>query len=109
MREVRKEDGSKYPPSSLHVQLTGLLRHMRSSDPGCLNILDMFYFVGCILLLMPLFEICGEEGIGAEEKHASVITKQEENFLWEKGILGTTKSLLSLLRAVFSTTEEIST
>jgi len=55
-------DGSKYPPSSLHGQLAGLLRHMQSIDPGCPNILDTSN-VSCILPLMPLFKNYGKNGL----------------------------------------------
>ena len=100
--ETRKADGSKYPPSSLHGLLAGLLRHMRSIDPGCPNIMDTSNVLFCELhsTVDATFRKLREEGVGAEVKHASLITKQEENLLWEKGILGT-KSPLSLLRAVF--------
>lgn len=41
-----------------------------------------------------------EGGVGAEVKHTSVISKGEENMLWEKGVLGV-DTPESLLRAVF--------
>ena len=39
-------------------------------------------------------------GIGAEVKHAEVITTDEENSLWTNGVLGT-QSPKALLAAVF--------
>ncbi len=41
-----------------------------------------------------------QEGIGASVKHAAVISLTDENFMWEKGILGTSAPR-PLLRAVF--------
>ena len=38
--EVRKVNGDKYPPSTIHQLLCGLLRHMRDTNPGCPNFLD---------------------------------------------------------------------
>ena len=32
--------GSFYPPSSIHSMLCGLLRYLRSNNPGCPNFLD---------------------------------------------------------------------
>ena len=95
--ETRKEDGSKYPPSSLHCLLAGLLRHMRSIDPACPNILDTsdVRFRDLHSTIDATFRKLREDGVGAEVKHASVITKQEENLLWEKGVLGT-KSLAEI-------------
>ena len=40
------------------------------------------------------------EGVGVQVKHASIITKEEENLLWEKGVLSLSTPL-GLLRAVF--------
>ena len=39
--ETRKIDGSCYPPKTLYILLTGLLRHMRTLNPNCPNFLDM--------------------------------------------------------------------
>ena len=38
--EARKQNGSPFPPKSLYLLLTGLLRHMRSKNPSCPNFLD---------------------------------------------------------------------
>ena len=38
--ETRKQDGSRYPPKSIYMLLTGLLRHMRTFSPLCPNFLD---------------------------------------------------------------------
>lgn len=75
---------------------------MRSVDPECPSFLDkanhkfkvLHAFVdslGCQL---------HTEGVGAEVKHASIISPKEENALWAEGILGR-DNLKSLLRAVF--------
>ena len=39
------------------------------------------------------------ESVGAEVKHASVVSKEEEEALWQEGILGSSNPK-SLLRAV---------
>ena len=38
--EVRKGSGEKYPPATIHQLLCGLLRHMRTLNPLCVNFLD---------------------------------------------------------------------
>ena len=38
--ETRKNDGSRYPPKTIYSLLAGILRHMRSLNPACLNFLD---------------------------------------------------------------------
>ncbi len=38
--EVRRNDGCPYPARTIHQILSGILRHMRSINPMCPNILD---------------------------------------------------------------------
>ena len=38
--ETRKNKGKQYPPSTIHQLLTGILRHMRESNPQAPNFLD---------------------------------------------------------------------
>ena len=38
--EVRKKDGTEYPPKTLYLLLTGILRHMRSRNTACPNFSD---------------------------------------------------------------------
>ena len=38
--EVTKKDGSLYPPKTLYLLVTGLLRYMRSVNVECPNFLD---------------------------------------------------------------------
>ena len=42
------------------------------------------------------------KGIEAEIKHASVISPEEENSLWESGVLGSTSSKALLFTVFFS-------
>ena len=47
-----------------------------------------------------LFRKLRQEGIGAEVKHAGMFTREEENCLWEKRVLGA-RNPFALLRSVF--------
>ena len=38
--EARKKNGEKYPPTTLHQILCGILRHMRQLNSSCPNFLD---------------------------------------------------------------------
>ena len=38
--EARRKDGENYPPKTVYLLLTGLLRHMRSRNVTCPNFLD---------------------------------------------------------------------
>lgn len=46
------------------------------------------------------FHLLQVDGVGTDVKHASVISKKEENLLWKKEVLSASTPL-GLLRAVF--------
>ena len=100
--ETRRTDGKRYPLSTAYQLLTGLLRHMRSYDPGCPNFLDKANhgFKELHAAVDNLGRQLRTDGIGAEVKHASIISSDEENMLWEKGVLDIDNPR-TLLSAVF--------
>ena len=75
---------------------------MRAVDRYAPNIMDSSIpeFKELHSTVDSLFRQLRSEGVGAEVKHAPEITKEEENRLWEKGVLGVSTPL-GLLRAVF--------
>ena len=75
---------------------------MRSIDPECPNFLDAtnHKFKELHAALDNLGHQLRSEGVGAEVKHASVISTEEEDAIWEQEILGCDNPK-SLLRAVF--------
>ena len=94
-----------YSPSTLYQLLTGLLWHMRDMIPGALNFLEKGdqHFKALHNSLDSLFRDLRTNNIGTSVKHAEVFTRDEEQIMWNKGILGTTtpQSLLKLM--LFST------
>ena len=102
MVEAKKATGEHYPPSSLHQLLCGLLRHMREINPNCPNFLDKkdVRFQQFHHSLDVHFNKLHSSGIGRQVNHAEVISKQEENKLWESGVLGDSDPK-SLQNAVF--------
>ena len=75
---------------------------MREIDPDCPNFLDkkMHEFKELHSILDNMARRLRQDGVGAEVKHATLITPEEERMLWEQGVLGT-DCPKSLLRAVF--------
>ena len=100
--ETRRVDGSRYPPKTLYQLLCGLLRYMRSHNPAAPNFLDQsdHRFTELHKVCDSLFRELRSQGLGSETKQASIITKDEENLLWSRGIMGL-HSPLSLIRTVF--------
>ena len=70
--------------------------------PGALNFLEKGYqhFKALHNSLDSLFRDLRTNNIGTSVKHAEVFTRDEEQIMWNKGILGTTTPQ-SLLNAVF--------
>ena len=97
--ETRKQDGQRYPTSTLNLLLCGLKRHMKKLNPLVPNFLNEKdpRFTG---LRDSIARKLRNDGIGVSVQHAEVISRDEEAHLWSEGVLGVgTPS--SLLRAIF--------
>ena len=88
--ETRNGKGGEYTPATLLQLLASLLRHMHSHNPDTPNFMDRrnMQFQGLHGTLDNVFRKLHENGIGAKVKHAEVITKDEENQLWDSGVIG---------------------
>lgn len=102
--EVRKKNGEKYPPATLHQLLCGLLRHMRGLNSMCPNFLDKGdkRFKQLHNTLDAYFHNLHADGIGIKVNHAEIITQEEEAQLWSSGIMSLNNPA-SLQNAVFYT------
>jgi len=100
--ETRNKEGKKYCPKTIYSLLTGILRHMTVDHPRYPNFLDKKnpVFVGFHHSLDNLFRQLREEGVGAESQQTPTIAIEEENMLWDKGILNTSTPK-GFFRAVF--------
>lgn len=105
--ETRKQDGSQYTPKSLYVLLTGILGHMRTLNSMCPKFLDtadqqFSYFHNALDNVVRELRL---EGIGSTSKQAEAFSKDEEESLWELGVLSTEnpKGLLEALRLLSGT------
>ena len=95
-------DGKKYPITTVYQLLSGILWYMRTVDPECPNFLDRHNhrFKELHAAIDNQGRQLRPEGVGAEVKHASVVSCEEENALWAADVLGTNNPT-ALLRAVF--------
>ena len=99
VNEVRRSDGSQYSPKSVYSLLCGLQRYLRRHSTSRINILDADD---------PRFRRLGEsvrsyralKGLEMETQRPEVITKEEENRMWELGALGD-GSPKALLRSMY--------
>ena len=101
--ETRNTRGEPYPPKTIYQLLTGILRHLRLTQPhNCPNFLDRsdMRFIKLHNAIDNVFKQLRKDGIGSGSKHAEIVTKVEENQLWEAGVLGTSDPK-TLLHTVF--------
>ena len=77
--EVRKRDGSEYSPGTLHHLVAGLMCHLREAGIR-IDIFSDDDFAN--------FRRIRRNGAGKQKGQAEVITEDEEELLWSKGILG---------------------
>ena len=99
--EVCKADGSEYTPCSLYLLLSGIQRHMRQVRPTK----DINFSQDRVFL--PLKNVCDSiykrlhsKGIGVDTKATALLSTNEEDILWKKGILSLDNPT-GLLNAVF--------
>ena len=100
--EVRRKDGSEYPPTTIHMLLCGLQRIMcrESEQPFEIFAKGDVRFRNLHGTMESVFQQLHKKGVGTVVKHASAISDEEENHIWQSGIVGD-HSPTDLLRAVF--------
>ena len=97
--EARKVDGSEYPPNTLHHIICGIMRHLRSTTMPGVDFFKDAEFTSFRSSLDAEMKRLQSTGIGSTRKQAEPLTVEEEELLWEKGILGG-HSPQSLLRTM---------
>ena len=100
--EVRKKNGSEYPPDTLHHLCSGIVRFLRTS--GTHPSLDIFrdpIFAPFRSSLDAEMKRLQSNGLGSKHNKAEPITDQEEDLLWEKGQLGDNNCPRVLLQTIF--------
>jgi len=86
--EVRKKDGGEFPPSSLHHICCGLMRYLRLNGQPSIDFFSDSDFVDFKASLDAEMKRLQSEGIGSSKRQAEVLTQEEEELLWQKGLLG---------------------
>ena len=84
--EVRKADGSPYPPKSLHQIVCGIQRYVHEHQPA-VNFLKDAKFAGLRRTLDSEMKRLRAEGHGVMPRRAEPLTVEEENQLWQCRLL----------------------
>ena len=85
--EVRNSCGNVYPPNTLYSVCCGLQRYIKDHRPQ-INIFKDACFSGFIKTLDSEMKRLRSVGLGVTRKQAEPLTVDEENSLWEQGLLG---------------------
>ena len=87
--EVRRQDSKRYPGTTLHGILCGIQRHVQKQKPR--ETIDFFSDPGFKFLRdvldAQMKDLCSH-GVRSSKKQAEPISEEEENRLWELGLLG---------------------
>ena len=99
--EARKGDGMEYTPRSLYLLLSALQRHIRKLRPlENINLFQDPVFCPLKNVCNAIFKRLHSKGIGTETKATPVLSTNEEDVLWSKGILSLDNPI-GLMNAVF--------
>ena len=85
--EVRNKHGEEYSPTTLHHIVCGILRHIRSVQP-CMDFFTEKEFAEFRKTLDGEMKRLQSKGVGAQIKKAEILTNEDEELLWTKGLLG---------------------
>ena len=86
--EVRKQNGSEYPPNTLHHLVCGIMRYLRQNGRPEIDFFKDASFADFRASLDAEMKRLQSNGIGSKRKQAEPLTLEEEEELWNKKILG---------------------
>lgn len=85
---MRKKDGSEFPPNTLHHIVCGIMRYLRWNGHPKIDFFSdtgFSQFKASLDAEMKRLQSCGK---GSKKRQAEALTIDEEELLWEKGLLG---------------------
>ena len=98
--EARKKNGDPYPPNTLYHIVMGLVRHLRWSGRN-IDVLKDKEFANFRASLDAEMKRLQSTGLGSTKRQAEVISVQEEDILWQQGLLSDSSPQVLLDAMVF--------
>ena len=86
--ELRRKDGSEFTPDTLHHICCGIMRHLRWKGQPAIDFFKDPEFADFRRSLDAEMKRLQAAGKGTKKKQAEPLTIQEEEILWQKGLLG---------------------
>ena len=102
INETRSRTGDPYPPKTIQAILAGILRAMRAQNPNYPNFFNKEdpSFTTFNVTIDNLFKSLRADGVGAQSGHTESISIEEEDQLWNSGVLNA-EDPRGLLHSVF--------
>ena len=88
MLEIRKKDGTPYPPESVYHIVCGVMRFVRLNGKSEIDFFKDQAFTDFRAVLDAEMKRLKLAGIGSRARKAEPLTLEEEEMLWKKGVLG---------------------
>ena len=85
--EVRKKDGSEFPPDSLHHIVSGIQRYIGWNGNSSIDVFKDEEFADFRMCLDSKMKRLQKAGNGSQKKKAEPLKKEEEELLWKKDFL----------------------
>ena len=85
--EVLKKNGAEYSPNTLHHPCTGKMRFFRWNSWSSVEFFADTEFINFYVVLDGEMKRLLAKGVGSKMKQAEPLSEQEEEILWEKGVL----------------------
>ena len=86
--EVRKKDGSEFPPNSLYHLVCGIVRYVKNHGKPELDIFKDAKFANFRASLDSEMKRLQSLVVGSKHRQAEVLTEEDEELLWQQGLLG---------------------
>ena len=86
--EICTQNGQEYKPNTLYKIIIAIQLYFRQSG-HFINFLDNVGFEGMRRILDAKMKDLSKQGLGIRRKMADVITEEQGDIMWQKGILGT--------------------
>ena len=86
--EIRKKDGTEYPPNTIHHIVCGIMRHLRNTAKPGIDFFKNIEFCGLRTSLDSEMKRLQSKGLGTKRHQAEPLSEREEEILWETGQLG---------------------
>ena len=86
--EVRKEDGTEYPPKTILSLVMGLQSHIRMKNKVNIDFLNSPNFIGVRQILDSEMKRLSQKGLGINVRKAEALSVSDEDKLWKSKALG---------------------